>query len=107
MAAKPIAMEQLKQVLHLHGTGHSIKAIVRLTGLAHNTVLSYLSRRSDVPANAPNATDRELAAVMYNQDTASIKSVKYHELLARFENIDKSLAHLVLPANYVRENIWM
>ncbi|MHA4847178.1 IS21 family transposase, partial [Flavitalea antarctica] len=92
MAAKPIAMEQLKQVLQLHGTGHSIKAIVRLTGLARNTVRSYLSRRSDAPADAPNATDRELAAVMFNQDTAFIKSVKYQELLARFENIEKELS---------------
>ena len=44
MAAKPIAMEQLKQVLKLKQEGHSIKSIKRLTGLARNTVKTYLKR---------------------------------------------------------------
>ncbi len=44
MAAKPIAMEQLKRVLTLYKEGQSIKGIVRLTGLSRNTVRSYLSR---------------------------------------------------------------
>jgi DNA-binding NarL/FixJ family response regulator len=44
MAAKPIAMEQLKQVLTLYKEGQSIKGIVRLTGLSRNTVRSYLAR---------------------------------------------------------------
>jgi DNA invertase Pin-like site-specific DNA recombinase len=66
MAAKPIAMEQLKRVLTLYNEGESIKGIVRLTGLSRNTVRSYLSRIAEDDSNACNQTDRELAASFYN-----------------------------------------
>jgi transposase len=74
MAAKPIAMEQLKRVLTLYNEGQSIKGIVRLTGLSRNTVRSYLSRIAEDGSNACNQTDRELAASFYNQDSANFKS---------------------------------
>jgi len=60
MAAKPIAMEQLKQVLTLYKDGQSIKGIVRLTGLSRNTVRSYLARIAEDSSNTSKPTDREL-----------------------------------------------
>lgn len=41
MAGKPIPMSQLKQFVLLLAQGHSIKSIVRITGLAKNTVKKY------------------------------------------------------------------
>jgi len=38
MAAKALAMEQLKQILRLRRDGFSIKAIVRHTGISRPTV---------------------------------------------------------------------
>lgn len=57
MAAKPIAMEQLKQVLMLYKEGQSIKGIVRLTGLAlmdtrtcnQTAVIGFLKFRQTLP----------------------------------------------------------
>lgn len=92
MAAKPIAMEQLKQVLNLHHEGQSIKAIVRLTGLSRNTVRAYLARGSATACDPANHNDAELAAALYNQDTAHLKSVRYQHLLTHFETADQELA---------------
>lgn len=89
MAAKPIAMEQLKQVLKLKQEGHSIKSIKRLTGLARNTVKTYLKRMPE--ATAGTTTDKELAGLFYNQDTALQHSSRLQHLLHHFEGIDKEL----------------
>jgi transposase len=90
MAAKPIAMEQLKQVLNLKQQGHSIKGIVRLTGLARNTVKSYLARAPEVIGDS--TTDKELAELFYNQDIAILPSPRFQHLLNHFEGIDRELA---------------
>lgn len=92
MAAKPIAMEQLKQVLKLYGEGQSIKGIVRLTGLSRNTVRSYLSRASEDVCNTTKQTDAALAGVFYNQDVAAYKSDRYQQLLKHFEGTDRELS---------------
>lgn len=42
MAANPIIMSQLKQILRLSSQGYSLKGIVRETGVARNTVKGYL-----------------------------------------------------------------
>ncbi len=89
MAAKPIAMEQLKQVLKLKQEGHSIKSIKRLTGLARNTVKTYLKRMPE--ATTGTTTDKELAGLFYNQDTALQQSSRLQRLLRHFEGIDKEL----------------
>jgi transposase len=47
MAQKPIAMEQLKQVLQLQNDGVSIREIARRTGTSLNSIRKYLSRMDD------------------------------------------------------------
>jgi len=89
MAAKPIAMEQLKQVLKLKQEGHSIKSIKRLTGLARNNVKTYLKRMPE--ATTGTTTDKELAGLFYNQDTVLQQSSRLQHLLRHFEGIDKEL----------------
>lgn len=92
MAAKPIAMEQLKQVLKLYGEGQSIKGIVRITGLSRNTVRAYLSRITDDISEGCKPTDKALADCFYNQDTAIYKSNRYQQLLRHFEGVDRELS---------------
>jgi DNA-binding NarL/FixJ family response regulator len=89
MAAKPLAMEQLKQLLKLKQEGHSIKNIKRLCGLARNTVKTYLKRLPE--ATAVTTTDKELAGLFYNQDTALQQSSRLQQLLHHFEGIEKEL----------------
>jgi transposase len=92
MAAKPIVMEQLKQVLHLYSEGHSIKAIVRLTGLSRNTVRTYLVRGVAGGCDPALHSDASLAAALYNQDIAQCKSHRYQQLLSHFDGAEKDLA---------------
>ena len=42
MSQKPIAMEQLKQILQLKNDGIGIREIARQTGLSRNSVRRYL-----------------------------------------------------------------
>ena len=92
MAAKPIAMEQLKQVLKLYQEGQSIKGIVRLTGLSRNTVRSYLSRLSEDVSNTTKQTDAAIADAFYNQDVVAHKSERYRHLLKHFEGAERELS---------------
>lgn len=92
MAAKPIAMEQLKQVLKLFKEGQSIKGIVRLTGLSRNTVRSYLSRVSEDVCHTTKQSDSALADIFYNQDATAYSSDRYLQLLHHFEGADRELS---------------
>ena len=92
MAAKPIAMEQLKQVLHLYRNGQSIKGIVRLTGLSRNTVRTYIGRSNETDCDGSAQSNAELAATLYNQDIPRIKSQRLQQLLPLFEGVDKELS---------------
>lgn len=91
MAAKPITMEQLKQVLLLHQEGQSIKAIVRLTGLSRNTVRTYLHRSEATRSDSVTLTDPQLAATLYNQDTTVYKGQRYQQLQSHLQGIEKEL----------------
>jgi transposase len=92
MAAKPIAMEQLKQVLNLYKQGKSIKGIVRLTGLSRNTVRTYLARIPEEVDLASQQCGSSLADIFYNQDIAACKSERYRRLLIHFEGSDRELS---------------
>jgi transposase len=102
MAAKPIKMEQLKQVLNLAGQGHSIKSIVRLTGLARNTVRAYLARGQEQGSDPGVQTDAELALQLYNQDCSAFKSERYQQLLAHLEQADQEL----VKTGVTRQLLW-
>jgi transposase len=92
MAAKPIAMEQLKQVLSLFKEGQSIKGIVRLTGLSRNTVRTYLARISEDEYPQTKQNDVALADIFYNQDIVAYKGERYQRLLAHFDGAERELS---------------
>lgn len=103
MAAKPIAMEQLKQVLSLYNDGKSIKGIVRLTGLSRNTVRAYLARiREDITEEPVKQTDAALAAAYYNQDIAAYKGARYQHLLQHFQGAERELTR----TGVTRQLLW-
>jgi response regulator of citrate/malate metabolism len=51
MAQKPIAMEQLKQILQLKEDGVSIREISKRVGISRNSVRKYLSRLNNAPSS--------------------------------------------------------
>jgi transposase len=91
MAAKSTEMELVKQVLNLYNEGKSIKGIVRITGVSRNTVKGYINRGAAVACDPKIHSDADLAKVLYNQDTAHLKSIRYQQLLAQFDGIEKEL----------------
>jgi transposase len=102
MAAKAIAMEQLKQVLHLAQQGQSIKGIARLTGLARNTVRTYLARGVEQGSDPAVHTDAQLAAQLYDEDTSDFKSARYQQLLQHLESADTEL----VKTGVTRQLLW-
>lgn len=102
MAAKPIAMEQLKQVLKLYREGQSIKGIVRLTGLSRNTVRTYLARGDVQSGETAKSSDAELADTFYNQDIAAFKGVRYQQLINHFEGAERELS----KTGVTRQLLW-
>lgn len=89
MAAKATQVEQLKQVLQLKQDGFSIKAIVRRTGLARNTVKKYLARLEDAPQSI---TAKELSELAYDSDPSPQRNPRYLLLLNHFETAEKELS---------------
>lgn len=91
MAAKPIAMEQLKRIIHLRDEGHSIKAIVRLTGIARNTVKRYLEKHAAADNLTAQSATKQLAEQLYNTDDTLYKGPRHQELLAHFGQAERDL----------------
>lgn len=91
MAAKPITMEQLKRIIHLRDEGHSIKAIVRLTGIARNTVKRYLEKQAAADGISSQSTEKQISESLYNTDDTLYKGPRYQELLAHFEYAERDL----------------
>lgn len=66
MPKKPIAMDQIKQVLQLAQDGVSIKEIVRRTGISRNSVRKYLHKLRS--ASEKPLSNKELASTAYNNE---------------------------------------
>jgi len=82
MAQKPIAMEQLKQILQLHNDGVGIREMARRTGISRNSVRKYLSLLTT--AQPDPADDRALAEKAYNNDNAVHDEQRLQQLIQHF-----------------------
>jgi len=96
MAQKPIDMNIAKQVHQLKNDGVPIKEIVRRTGISRKTVRRYLRLMEQLPEeNSGQITtavsDRELAAIIYNNDIAPSGSKRFEVLVNHFEYAKKEL----------------
>ncbi len=80
MSQKPIAMDQLKQILQLKTDGVAIREIVRRTGMSRNSVRKYLSR---LDSTTEQLTNKALADTAYNSNDPE-SSVRRLEHLMHF-----------------------
>ncbi|MEO7308948.1 MAG: IS21 family transposase [Chitinophagaceae bacterium] len=96
MAQKSIEMNLVKRVQQLRGDGVSIKEIVRRVGLTRKTVKKYLHKLEGVPCQpeaegAITLADKDLAAIIYNNDLAPVAGKRIGDLTTHFEYAQKEL----------------
>jgi transposase len=82
MAQKPIAMEQLKQILQLKNDGVGVREMARRTGLSRNSVRKYL-RLLETESDA-NLSSQELAQKAYTNDSLVHDANRLQQLIIHF-----------------------
>lgn len=97
MAQKPIAMEQLKQVLQLKTDGIGIREIARRVGISRNSVRKYLS-----VLDAEVNSDMELAQRAYSNDLLELDAERLDKLTAHFIEVEAELKR----TGVTRELLW-
>lgn len=98
MAQKPIAMEQLKQVLQLQGDGISIREIARRVGISRNSVRKYLLRLNE----SENVSDRDLAGKAYSNDLLELEAERLRQVTAHFSTSGAELS----KTGVTRQLLW-
>ena len=85
MAQKPIAMEQLKQILQLHEDGIGIREMARRTGISRNSVRKYLSLLATTSSDSQQQPDdKTLAAKAYSSDSIAHDACRLQQLIDHF-----------------------
>jgi len=82
MAQKPLAMEQLKQIVQLKRDGVSIREIAKRVGVSRNSVRKYLSLLNDTELSR----DSELAAATYVNDQLELEQERLKHLHLHFSS---------------------
>lgn len=82
MAQKPIAMEQLKQILQLHKDGVGIREMARRAGISRNSVRKYLSLLTS--HDAAGGGDKMLADTAYGNDSIAHDAQRLQQLINHF-----------------------
>lgn len=108
MAQKTIGMIQAKQIQQLRNDGVPIKEIVRRTGISRKTIKKYLRKlEAGYPAEGiaqeEGLPDKDLCALLYNQDNPPVKDSRFEGLLRHFEQTQKELA----KTGVTRQLLWM
>ena len=98
MAQKPIAMEQLKQVLQLQADGVPIREIARRVGISRNSVRKYLSRLSTTESSS--AID--LAENAYSNDLPELDAERLRQVSVHFSNVGAELS----KTGVTRQLLW-
>jgi len=98
MAQKPIAMEQLKQVLQLHKDGIAIREIARRVGIDRNTVRKYLSR----VRTEESRSEGDLAEQAYDNDLLELEAERLRQITVHLANAGKELS----KTGVTRQLLW-
>ena len=86
MAQKPIAMEQLKQILQLQKDGVGIREMVRRTGISRNSVRKYLSLLASMSLGTEDEPDNKtLVDKAYGNDSVAHDSHRLQQLMVHFQ----------------------
>jgi transposase len=88
MAQKPIAMEQLKQILQLKKDGVGIREMARRVGISRNSVRKYLSRLQE----GELSSDGELAQNAYPNDALELDAQRQRDLSLHFATAEAELS---------------
>lgn len=99
MSQKPIAMEQLKQILQLQRDGIAIREIARRTGVSRNSVRKYLAR---VHKDEPELSNRDLAEQAYQNDMMEHDAERLHQLGQHFMQCGPELS----KTGVTRQLLW-
>lgn len=99
MAQKPLAMEQLKQILRLYHDGVSIREITRRLGISRNSVRKYLCRFKGVKEGA---SDSNLADNAYDSDLLDLEAERLHKLTVHFNASGSDLS----KTGVTRQLLW-
>jgi len=94
MAQKTIDMNLAKQIHQLKNDGVPIKEIVRRIGVTRKTVRKYLRLMEQLPQQIEGkqaivVPDKELASIIYNNDTAPVPGKRCEDLEKHFEYAKK------------------
>jgi transposase len=86
MAQKPIAMEQLKQLLQLQKDGIGIREMARRLGISRNSVRKYLGLLSGETSGDDEASDNKtLADRAYGNESLAHDAVRLQQLITHFQ----------------------
>lgn len=93
MAQKPIAMEQLKQILQLQADGVGIREMARRTGISRNSVRKYLSLLAVGSSQEhQSCDDKTLVDKAYGNDSIAHDAHRLQQLIHHFEYAQGELA---------------
>lgn len=84
MAQKPIAMEQLKQILQLQKDGVGIREMARRTGISRNSVRKYLSLLDTAAGDQEPADNSAFADKAYGNDSVTHDVHRLQQLIDHF-----------------------
>jgi transposase len=85
MAQKPVAMEQLKQILQLQKDGIGIREMARRTGISRNSVRKYLSLLDSTSSISEEEQDnKSLAGKAYGNDSIAHDAHRLQQLINHF-----------------------
>lgn len=98
MAQKPIAMEQLKQVLQLQADGVPIREIARRVGISRNSVRKYLSRLG----SAESGSAIDLADNAYSNDLPELDAERLRQVTVHFSSAGAELS----KTGVTRQLLW-
>lgn len=98
MAQKPIAMEQLKQILQLRSDGIGSREIARCIGISRNSVRKYLSLLN----TDQQLGNEELAARAYSNDSLELDAERLRQLTAHFSTAGTELS----KTGVTRQLLW-
>lgn len=114
MSQKPINMDRIKQVHQLWMDGVKIKEIARRTGISRKTVKKYLRQLKVLATDTESSrelkmTDKELAGIVYNNDTSPVKDKRLEALYNHFKEAARDLSKTGVTkkrlwAEYIEEN---
>src|SRR5690606_38652798 len=103
MAQKPIAMEQLKQILQLQKDGIGIREMARRTGISRNSVRKYLSLLATTSSDSEEEPDtKKLADKAYGNDSIAHDAYRLQQLIDHFRYAQRELC----KTGVTRQLLW-